>query len=82
MKIHNLPVLVKWNKFVPGSSFFIPCIDRKGMEKQVLAEAERLKVDVLCKHVVENNMYGLRVWRVDPRMTSHSSSPSGSLPPA
>lgn len=64
MKIHNLPVLIRWDKFEPGSSFFIPCIDRKAMERQVLKEADRLKVDVVCKHVVENNMYGLRVWRV------------------
>lgn len=75
MKIYNLPVLVEWSKFKPGTSFFIPCLDRKDMEKQVLAEAKRLRVGVLCKHVVENNMYGLRVWRVAPTMPTHSSSP-------
>jgi hypothetical protein len=75
MKIYNLPILVRWDKFQPGSSFFIPCIDRRAMEKEVLKEAKRLKVEVLCKHVVENNMYGLRVWRVPPRMPLHSSSP-------
>lgn len=76
MKIANLPIVVQWNKFAPGTSFFIPCIDRKKMERLVRAEAKRLKVEILCKHVVENNMYGLRVWRVEPRMISHSSSPS------
>jgi len=75
MKIYNLPVLVEWNKFQPGSSFFIPCLDRKEMEKQVLKEAKRLDVNVMCKHVIENNMYGLRVWRVAPTMPTHSSSP-------
>jgi hypothetical protein len=75
MKIHNLPILVKWDKFKPGTSFFIPCIDRRGMEREVLKEAKRLKVEVLCKHVVENNVYGLRVWHVPPRMPLHSSSP-------
>ena len=68
MKIYNLPILVRWDKFQPGTSFFIPCIDRKQMEKMVLAEAKRLKVDVLCKQVIENNVYGLRVWRVATRM--------------
>jgi hypothetical protein len=68
MKIYNLPILVRWDKFQPGTSFFIPCIDRKQMERMVLAEAKRLKVDVLCKHVIENNVYGLRVWRVATRM--------------
>ena len=68
MRIQNLPIVILWNKFAPGTSFFIPCIDRKGMERMVLSEAKRLKVDVVCKHVVENNMYGLRVWRVAPRI--------------
>jgi hypothetical protein len=75
MKIYNLPLLIEWNKFQPGSSFFIPCLDRRAMEKQVLAEAKRLKVEVLCKHVVENNMYGLRVWRVGNTIPPHSWSP-------
>lgn len=75
MKIFNLPIVVEWTKFQPGSSFFIPCIDRKGVEKWVLSEARRLKVEVLCKQVVENGVYGLRVWRVAPRMPLHSSSP-------
>jgi len=66
---------VEWNKFQPGSSLFIPCLDRKGVEKWVLSEARRLEVEVLCKQVVENGVYGLRVWRVVPRMPSHSSSP-------
>lgn len=75
MKIHNLPVLIQWHKFVPGSSFFIPCIDRRDMKRQVLQEARRLRVEVLCKEVIENGVYGLRVWRVDPTITTHSSSP-------
>ena len=75
MKIFSLPILVEWDKFQPGSSFFIPCIDRKEVERWVLSEARRLKVEVLCKQVVENGVYGLRVWRVVPRMSLHSSSP-------
>jgi hypothetical protein len=75
MRIFNLPLVVEWHKFQPGSSFFVPCIDRKRVERWVLAEAKRLKVNVLCKQVVENGVYGLRVWRVPPRMPLHSSSP-------
>jgi len=75
MRIFNLPVLVEWNKFQPGTSFFIPCINRKRMEKWVLSEARRMKLNVLCKHVIEKGVYGLRVWRVPPRMDSHSSTP-------
>jgi hypothetical protein len=75
MKIQNLSVLVEWDKFVPGWSFFIPCLDRKDMKRQVLQEAKRLKVAVLCKEVIENRVYGLRVWRVGPTIPLHSSSP-------
>ena len=28
-------VEVDWSKFTPGSSFFIPCIDREGVEKEI-----------------------------------------------
>lgn len=75
MKIQNLPIVIRWDKFVPESSFFIPCIDRLGMERYIRREAKRLRVDVLCKQVIENGVYGLRVWRTDSRMPSHSVSP-------
>ena len=79
MKIANLQVLVEWEKFQPGTSFFIPCIDRKGMERQIRDEAEHLKVDMVCKHVIENGMYGVRIWRSTPRMQGHSGSPPQEL---
>jgi hypothetical protein len=75
MKIQNLPIVIRWDKFSVGSSFFIPCIDREGMERWVKQEARRLRLKVLCKQVVENGMYGLRVWRADPTIPSHSVSP-------
>lgn len=56
---------IEWHKFVPGSSFFIPCVDRRGARAAILQEAKRIKVRVVCKNVVENGLYGLRVWRVD-----------------
>lgn len=64
MKVFNLPVVVQWSKFSPGSSFFIPCVDRRAMEGAVKREAARLKVEILCKQVIERGTYGLRVWRV------------------
>ena len=73
-KIHNLPVVVLWSEFHPGASFFIPCINRKQMQKFVQSEAARLRFTVMCKQVVENGMYGLRVWRIPPTMASHSCS--------
>lgn len=73
MQILGIPILIEWRKFKPGTSFFIPCLDRRAMEKEVIAETERLKVPVITKQVIENGMYGLRVWRVDAKLLAHSS---------
>jgi hypothetical protein len=64
LTILNLPLLIQWEKFKPGTSFFVPCIDRKLTQRFVEAEAARLEIKVLCKQVVEKGKYGLRVWRV------------------
>jgi hypothetical protein len=63
MKIMGLPLLIEWDKFKPGTSFFVPCIDRQAVERFVRSEARRLKLDIVCKQVIEDKKYGLRVWR-------------------
>jgi hypothetical protein len=73
MKIAGLPLLVEWDKFKPGASFFVPCIDRRLTQRFIRAEASRLKINVITKQVVEKGKFGLRVWRIDPIMDSHSS---------
>ena len=73
LKILNLPLLIQWEKFKPGTSFFVPCIDRKLTERFVKAEAKRMGIDVICKQVIEKNKYGLRVWRVEAIIEPHSS---------
>lgn len=75
MKIMGLPLLIEWDKFKPGTSFFVPCIDRRLTERFVREEAARIKTDVICKQVVERGVYGLRVWRVDATIPPHSASP-------
>jgi hypothetical protein len=59
----NLSIWIDWAKFKQGTSFFVPCLDRSEVEKFVREEAERLRIQVVCKHVVERGRYGLRVWR-------------------
>jgi len=63
MRILNIPLLIKWDKFKPGTSFFVPCIDRKLTQRFVEEEAKRLKFNIICKQVIEKGVYGLRVWR-------------------
>lgn len=73
MQVLGIPLLIEWDKFHPGSSFFIPCIDRRAMQRFVVQEAQRLKISIICKQVIENNIYGLRVWRVGAIVSPHSS---------
>jgi hypothetical protein len=71
LKIMNLPLLIQWEKFKPGTSFFVPCIDRSLTERFVTTEARRLQINVICKHVIEKGKYGVRVWRIDGILEPH-----------
>jgi len=42
----------------------VPCIDHRAAKKSVLAVAERLKMGVVTKVVIEDGIKGLRIWRV------------------
>lgn len=68
----GLPVLIEWSKFHPGTSMFIPCLDRRVMQRFITQETDRLRLNVVCKQVVENGVYGLRVWRIDGTVPPHS----------
>jgi hypothetical protein len=82
MEVMGLPLLIEWDKFQVGTSIFVPCIDRKPVEKFITQETRRLRLNVVCKQVVEKGVYGLRVWRVDDIVHPHSSpSPVGKLSP-
>jgi hypothetical protein len=65
MRILNIPLLIEWDKFKPSTSFFVPCIDRRLTQRFVEEEAKRLKLNIVCKQVIEKGKYGLRVWRVE-----------------
>jgi hypothetical protein len=75
LTILNLPILIEWDKFKEGTSFFIPCLERRTAQRYVQGEARRHKIRVICKQVIENNIYGLRVWRDTDIIQPHSTSP-------
>lgn len=64
MQIMGVPLLIEWEKFSPGASIFIPCLNRREVKRMVEQEAERLRLRIICKFVVDKQRYGLRVWRV------------------
>ena len=65
LEILNQIVIIPWKKIKPNMSIFIPCLDRKRHKKTLVVEAERLGYKVVCKEVIEEGKYGLRLWRVE-----------------
>jgi hypothetical protein len=63
MKIETVTYRINWEKFRPGYSFFVPCIDTKAAKNTVLSVARRLQMEVIVRTVVEDGIKGLRVWR-------------------
>ena len=64
MRVHGISFNVNWAKFGVGTSFFIPCLDEIKAEKQILRVTKRLGFKVKCRVVIEENVKGLRVWRI------------------
>jgi hypothetical protein len=57
-------MVVDWDKFLSGTSLFIPCVNTKEAYQQVLEVTKLGKHEVVSKVMVENGKYGVRIWRV------------------
>lgn len=55
---------IDWPEFKPGSSIFIPAVDTKAAIDAIKREATRLEFQYVYKVVVEDNIKGVRVWRL------------------
>ena len=66
LKTERTRYIIVWSKFKIGSSFFWPCygIDCPQAKEEVLRKAKRAKVKVKMKLQTEEEVQGLRVWRV------------------
>jgi hypothetical protein len=64
MRIHGISFNVVWEKFGVGTSFFIPCLDPAEAERQVRRTTRRLGIRIKTRAVIEENIKGLRVWRI------------------
>lgn len=47
-----------------GDSFFVPCLDVPAVRKKIQKEADRLQVRVRIRFVIEDELQGLRTWRI------------------
>ncbi|MCG3770978.1 MAG: hypothetical protein JW384_02158 [Nitrosomonadaceae bacterium] len=64
METHGIPIDLQWDLFQISTSFFVPGVDRQGLEKHLRGEMHRLAIRVVTRQVVENDILGVRVWRV------------------
>ncbi len=64
METHGIPVTIDWGKFQIGTSIFVPGVDQGKLQREFRREMQRLKLKVVIKPVVENDILGVRVWRV------------------
>lgn len=64
MIIHGIEFEIKWSEFKPYSSFFIPCLDWEAARTLVFDECEERGIPVVIRFSVEDNIRGIRVWRI------------------
>ena len=60
----GLRIIVPWHELEPGMSVFIPCINVGACEREAKKIAVRLQIDVVCRRGTQDNILGLRIWRV------------------
>ena len=60
----GIRIVVRWNKFVVGTSIFIPCIDTVKAVQQINKITSDKEMQVKSHVRVENDRLGVRVWRL------------------
>lgn len=64
IETEGVQVEIEWEKFIVGSSFFLPCIDTASVRKQIEKHAHAHGFEIKARDRRENLYWGLRVWRV------------------
>jgi hypothetical protein len=64
MRIEGITYQINWRAFKRGTSFFVPCLDTEAALKEVRRNTKRLKYNVVSKIVIEDNVRGVRTWRL------------------
>lgn len=64
MVIEGIEYRIKWLSMERGESFFIPCLNFAKAKQEISKQARLRGFKVLVKGKIENNLRGLRVWRL------------------
>jgi hypothetical protein len=67
IKIHTIEFEIDWDAFRLYASFFIPALNWRQAKEIVTKEAEKRGFQVVVRISVENDIQGIRVWRVQKR---------------
>jgi hypothetical protein len=62
--VEDLEYHIAWGAFVPGASFFVPCLDAPAAKKVVREAVKAKGFEFAMKLVVEDGVQGLRIWRM------------------
>jgi len=59
----GLVIKVEWDKFIVGSSIFVPAINHVKLKEQILDITKRKGWEVETRRRVESKILGVRIWR-------------------
>lgn len=59
----GLEMVIPAKPLVVGASFFLPCVNTVKAKKQVRAQAKELGITLKAVALIEDNKYGVRIWR-------------------
>jgi len=57
-------IVVNWERFTPGTSVFIPCMNTTEAIKQMNQVCREKGITTRSRARVENHMWGVRFWRL------------------
>lgn len=64
MRVAGIAYQIDWKKFKRGTSFFVPCLNPDEALEEIKRITKRLRLEVVCRIVVEDGIRGVRTWRV------------------
>lgn len=64
LTIEKIEYHITWRTFTPGASFFVPCLDKVRAKRELKKRMAELGFDYVTRAVVEEDVQGLRVWRI------------------
>jgi len=60
----GIRTVIRWDKFIVGASFFVPCIDTEKAVTQLKKIATTKGFRIECRVQIENRKMGVRCWRM------------------